>query len=108
MTFRVVDLTGTHREVGIQHGQLLSTEIVQAASFYTQYLQRTSGLSATALRTLSLEYAETIKNFREDLAEEIDSIADGAQVERWMVRVAPTLSTTIHLGVNCFYTGVHD
>eukprot|EP00921_Rhytidocystis_pertsovi_P002797 GHVQ01004734.1.p1 GENE.GHVQ01004734.1~~GHVQ01004734.1.p1 ORF type:complete len:385 (-),score=11.61 GHVQ01004734.1:1576-2730(-) len=98
MTFRVVDLTGTHREVGIQHGQLLSTEIVQAASFYTQYLQRTSGLSATALRTLSLEYAETIKNFREDLAEEIDSIADGAQVERWMVYMINCRTEFINYG----------
>ncbi|KAK4944584.1 hypothetical protein LTR10_016018 [Elasticomyces elasticus] len=78
---RIIDLKGTPREIGIQHGKQLSREIKSQIDVYSAMFEVTSKMSWDAVLELAEEFSETINSLTPDIHEEMQGIAEGAGVD---------------------------
>ncbi|KAF2492284.1 putative acyl-CoA:6-aminopenicillanic-acid-acyltransferase [Lophium mytilinum] len=78
---RKIDLSGTPREIGLKHGELLTTEIRRQIETYDAMFQQTSKLDWPAVREVAKEYRSTIERLTPDIYTEMVGIADGADLD---------------------------
>ncbi|KAI1620146.1 acyl-coenzyme A:6-aminopenicillanic acid acyl-transferase-domain-containing protein [Exophiala viscosa] len=78
---RTIDLKGTPRQIGVQHGSLLSTEIKRQIEVYSAMFEITSKMSWDAVLELAEEFSATINKLTPDIHEEMQGIAEGAGVD---------------------------
>jgi len=80
-TLRVIDLSGTPYERGVQHGKALATEIRGLVIAFEQDLRKTTGVPAGEFVQRFLQktqYAAAIRRHTPGLLDEVRGIADGA------------------------------
>ncbi|EXJ88763.1 isopenicillin-N N-acyltransferase [Capronia epimyces CBS 606.96] len=70
-----------NHQIGLQHGRLLSSEIRSQMEIYGAMFELTSKLSWPAVLDIAAEFAATIKRLTPDILDEMQGIADGAQVQ---------------------------
>ncbi|RDW75317.1 AAT-domain-containing protein [Coleophoma cylindrospora] len=76
-----INLSGSPREIGVQHGKVLSQKIRNQIAVYTDMFLSTSGLSWSSVQTLASEYGKTVSKLTPDLYEEMLGIAEGADLD---------------------------
>lgn len=78
--FRMVTLSGSHHEIGRQHGAQLGDLVHRHLATVTTRLEARSGLSREQARTKALAYRPYVERYTPELAEEIRGMADGAGI----------------------------
>lgn len=78
---RRIELAGTPREIGLEHGRQLAEEIRGQISVYEAMFKQTSKLDWAAVKDVSKDYAATIKALTPDVYTEMEGIADGAELD---------------------------
>ncbi|RAL06674.1 putative acyl-CoA:6-aminopenicillanic-acid-acyltransferase [Aspergillus homomorphus CBS 101889] len=73
-------LSGTPREIGLQHGEQLQSQIKNQLAVYGAMFQHTSKISWDAVLDLAEEFRATLAQSTPDLLAEMQGIADGAGV----------------------------
>ena len=79
---KVLHLSGTARERGVQHGTQLRSEIAAIVGLWKQDLQKSTGTDADVLIKAFLgqtDFTPAIKKWTPDLLDEVRGIADGAE-----------------------------
>lgn len=79
--FPLITLEGTPEEIGYQHGVKLKPKIEQNISFYENLFN----LEKEKVKQLSARYKEKILAFNPKYCNEIDAIAEGADVEPYWI-----------------------
>lgn len=79
---RVIDLAGSPREMGRQHGSSCADLIEQHVALVQRTLERL-GRSSTWVAERSLEYRSAVSKFAPALCDEVDGVAEGAGIPRW-------------------------
>ncbi|ESZ95114.1 hypothetical protein SBOR_4481 [Sclerotinia borealis F-4128] len=74
-------LKGTSKEIGHQHGSLLSSEIKDQIKVYESMFQSTSSLSWSEVLEIAREFQTTIQKLAPDLYDEMVGIAEGADID---------------------------
>ena len=82
LPFPVVLVDGEPRERGRQHGNLAGSQITIGLERYMERFAHYQNLSPTEVRRRAAGYAEAIREYDPDLLEEIEGIAEGADVDR--------------------------
>ncbi|KAJ7208689.1 acyl-coenzyme A:6-aminopenicillanic acid acyl-transferase-domain-containing protein [Mycena pura] len=75
-----IELTGSPREIGFQHGKQLAVQIRRQIQVYSTMFQRTSNLDWPAVRNISVVYQNTIRSLTPDIYVEMEGIAEGANL----------------------------
>lgn len=78
---RRIDLTGTPKEIGIEHGRQLSKEIRGQIGVYEAMFKKTSKLDWSAVKEVSKEYGATIKRLTPDVYTEMEGVAEGSGLD---------------------------
>ncbi|GAA5895407.1 uncharacterized protein JCM6883_001494 [Sporobolomyces salmoneus] len=91
-----LQLSGTPREIGYQHGQLAATQIQNFLALYRKYFKEQAGLEWDQVRELANEFAIHIAKDHDDLLDEMKGIAEGAGQE-WIDIVALNVRSEIGL-----------
>lgn len=79
---KVLHLSGTARERGVQHGTQLRSEIAAIVGLWKQDLRKSTGTDADVLIKAFLgqtDFTPAIKKWTPDLLDEVRGIADGAE-----------------------------
>ncbi|KAI9743466.1 MAG: hypothetical protein M1818_002778 [Claussenomyces sp. TS43310] len=76
-----VELVGTSREVGLQHGRLLKSKIRAQVDVYDAIFQRTSKLDWQGVRAIAGTYRATIERLTPEIYTEMVGIAEGAGLD---------------------------
>ncbi len=95
-------LTCHARQIGLEHGRLLSKQIRSQIAVYEAMFQRTSKLNWDGVREVAREYQATLQRLTPDLYVEMQGIAEGASLDVLDV-VALNCRSEIALGL--FYDG---
>ncbi|KAG4030452.1 hypothetical protein MFRU_012g01860 [Monilinia fructicola] len=74
-------LQGSPKEIGQQHGSLLSSEIKDQMKIYDAMFQSTSSLSWPEVLEIAREFQVTIQKLTPDIYDEMVGIAEGASVD---------------------------
>ncbi|KAF7879424.1 hypothetical protein EAF04_000620 [Stromatinia cepivora] len=74
-------LKGSPKEIGLQHGSLLSSEIKDQIKIYDAMFQSTSSLSWSQVHEIAREFQTTIQKLTPDIYDEMIGIAEGAGVD---------------------------
>lgn len=77
---RVIRLTGPPRERGLQYGADAAAEIAECVAVYTRWFDSFAGLPWERARELGGPYLQWLRADAPSLAEEMEGIADGADV----------------------------
>ncbi|KUJ22972.1 AAT-domain-containing protein [Mollisia scopiformis] len=77
----IVELSGSPREIGFEHGRRLAGKIHSQIEVYTAMFRQTSKLDWPAVRGIAEEYRQTIEKKTPDLHAEMEGIAEGASVD---------------------------
>ena len=93
----VVELSGTPRERGEQHGRALRGEIEQCLEIYRAAI----GREPAELRDRALALEEQAHDLVPDIASEIEGIAAGAGIETWWVHVLNARSELMSVADGC-------
>jgi len=72
-----VDLKGSSREIGVQHGQALRAQITSQIAFYGEMFKERCNLEWPQVLELSQEFRPTFQKLAPDLLEEMEGIAEG-------------------------------
>ncbi|KAJ7309410.1 acyl-coenzyme A:6-aminopenicillanic acid acyl-transferase-domain-containing protein [Mycena albidolilacea] len=75
-----IELTGSPREIGLEHGKQLAVQIRRQIQVYSAMFQRTSNLDWPAVRNISVAYQNTIRSLTPDIYDEMEGIAEGANL----------------------------
>ncbi|KAJ7704918.1 putative acyl-CoA:6-aminopenicillanic-acid-acyltransferase [Mycena rosella] len=75
-----IELTGSPREIGLEHGKQLAVQIRRQIQVYSAMFQRTSNLDWPAVRNISVAYQNTIRSLTPDIYVEMEGIAEGANL----------------------------
>ncbi|EXJ83496.1 isopenicillin-N N-acyltransferase [Capronia coronata CBS 617.96] len=81
MAPRKIELKGTPREIGLQHGRLLQSEIKSQMEVYGAMFELTSQMAWPEVLDVAAEFAATIKRLTPEIFDEMQGIAEGAQVQ---------------------------
>ncbi|THH29038.1 hypothetical protein EUX98_g5151 [Antrodiella citrinella] len=107
----VVSLSGTHYEIGVQHGRLLHTQIRKQLSTYRRMFMDLSGMDWPEVREVAKQYHNTIHRKANYLLDEMRGIADGMGDETTVMDiVALNARSEIALGMwhdGCTSIGWH-
>ncbi|KAJ7625758.1 acyl-coenzyme A:6-aminopenicillanic acid acyl-transferase-domain-containing protein [Roridomyces roridus] len=76
-----IALSGSPREIGLEHGKQLAVQIQRQIQVYTDMFQRTSNLDWPAVRDISIAYQKTLQSLTPEIYEEIEGIAEGAGLD---------------------------
>ncbi|ESK89404.1 putative acyl-CoA:6-aminopenicillanic-acid-acyltransferase [Moniliophthora roreri MCA 2997] len=76
-----IELSGNPREIGLEHGRKMSSQIRNQIQVYDAMFRRTSSLDWHAVRTISVEYERTIAKLTPDIYTEMKGIAEGAELD---------------------------
>ncbi len=76
--FPLVRISGDARQRGASHGEQLRERIAETREFYRDIFQ----LPEEDVRDRAGQFAEKIRSFNSDYADEIEAIADAAKIER--------------------------
>ncbi|EAW09828.1 putative acyl-CoA:6-aminopenicillanic-acid-acyltransferase [Aspergillus clavatus NRRL 1] len=76
-----LELKGTPREIGLEHGRLLQDQIKDQIKVYENMFQETSKLSWDAVRELAEEFRASLEQKLPEIYEEMQGIADGAGLD---------------------------
>ncbi len=83
--FPLIQLSGTHREIGYQHGKLLKERIQKSINFYTDVTKQLDEMGRKENEKQILEFSKKFKNIiiseNQLLSDEIEGIAQGAEVD---------------------------
>lgn len=79
--FPVIKLSGSAEEIGFEHGRLLAGRIERCWAFY----ERIIGAPRSELQRLALTFANQIRAFSADYADEIEAISAGAGLPSWQI-----------------------
>ncbi|TGO33107.1 hypothetical protein BHYA_0266g00100 [Botrytis hyacinthi] len=74
-------LKGTSKEIGFEHGSLLSAEIKDQMKIYDAMFQSTSSLTWPEVHEIAKEFQTTIQQLTPDIYDEMVGIAEGAGVD---------------------------
>lgn len=77
-TLQFIELKGSSRERGRQHGQLLKAPIERAVKFYHWFFRRHLGLEPTTLRQRAAAFIEPTQKLSPLLFDEYEGIAEGS------------------------------
>lgn len=77
---KIISLSGTHYEIGYDHGKALAGEIRRFYSLFLTKLAERDVSTGTALK-IAKKFSECIEKHAPDLLEEVRGIADGAKIE---------------------------
>ncbi|KAJ7439506.1 putative acyl-CoA:6-aminopenicillanic-acid-acyltransferase [Mycena latifolia] len=75
-----IELTGSPREIGLEHGKQLAVQIRRQIQVYSAMFQRTSNLDWPAVRDISVSYQDTIRALTPAIYAEMEGIAEGADL----------------------------
>ncbi|KAJ7037333.1 acyl-coenzyme A:6-aminopenicillanic acid acyl-transferase-domain-containing protein [Mycena alexandri] len=75
-----IELAGSPREIGLEHGKQLAVQIRRQIQVYSAMFQRTSNLDWQAVRNISVAYQNTIRFLAPDIYDEMEGIAEGANL----------------------------
>ncbi|KAJ7479347.1 acyl-coenzyme A:6-aminopenicillanic acid acyl-transferase-domain-containing protein [Mycena galericulata] len=75
-----IELRGSPREIGLEHGKQLALQIQRQIQVYSAMFQRTSNLDWQAVRDISVSYQNTIRSLTPDIYAEMEGIAEGANL----------------------------
>ncbi|THU98532.1 AAT-domain-containing protein [Dendrothele bispora CBS 962.96] len=81
MTVLTVELSGSPREIGLEHGRRLSAQIKTQIKVYDAMFKATSKLDWSAVREIAKTYATTIESLTPAIYSEILAIAEGASLD---------------------------
>ncbi|TEY71259.1 hypothetical protein BOTCAL_0097g00140 [Botryotinia calthae] len=74
-------LKGTPKEIGFEHGNILSSEIKDQMRIYDAMFQSTSSLTWPEVHEIAKEFQVTIQKLTPDIYDEMVGIAEGAGVD---------------------------
>ena len=94
--FPVITLEGTPKELGYQHGSKCKSRIEKNISFYENLFN----LEKSKIKRLSANYKEKILAFNPKYCEEIDAIAEGADVEPFWIYALNSRTEIINRSVD--------
>ncbi|KAG4437660.1 hypothetical protein IFR05_006871 [Cadophora sp. M221] len=97
-TPEIVELSGSPREIGLQHGKVLAPKIRSQIKVYEAMFAQTSNLSWTDVRSIAQDYSASIQRLTPDLHVEMAAIAEGADLDLLDV-VALNCRSEIALGL---------
>ncbi|KAI1617054.1 putative acyl-CoA:6-aminopenicillanic-acid-acyltransferase [Exophiala viscosa] len=78
---RRIELSGSPRKIGIEHGRQLSREIRSEIQLYGRMFQATTQMSWPSIQSIAREFATTIATLVPEIYAEIEGIAGGAGVD---------------------------
>ncbi|KIV79651.1 hypothetical protein PV11_07199 [Exophiala sideris] len=78
---RRIELSGSPREIGLEHGRQLSQEIRSEIQLYGRIFQATTRMSWPSVQGIAREFSTTIARLVPDIYAEIEGIAEGAGVD---------------------------
>ncbi|KAH8601285.1 acyl-coenzyme A:6-aminopenicillanic acid acyl-transferase-domain-containing protein [Bisporella sp. PMI_857] len=78
---RKIELSGSPKEIGFKHGELLASEIRSQVQVYESMFLQTSKLSWQDVRDVAREYTIAIKELTPFLHTEMEGIAEGAGLD---------------------------
>ena len=93
--FPLLDISGTAREIGLQHGKALRSRIWRCWDLYASVFANVGVDSATML-DLAETFRSSIEKFDDAYITEIDAIAEGADIEPWKIILLNARSETIN------------
>ncbi|OCL13606.1 putative acyl-CoA:6-aminopenicillanic-acid-acyltransferase [Glonium stellatum] len=76
-----IKLSGTPREIGLEHGRQLACQIRKQIEIYNTMFKETSKLDWPTVRDIANEYRVTIERLTPDIYAEIAGIANGAELD---------------------------
>jgi isopenicillin-N N-acyltransferase-like protein len=76
----VIRVSGSSYDIGYQHGQQCKEKINDSIHNFLEYMKVGANLSKTMLLDLSARYVPYTKEYAPDLMEEVQGIADGAEL----------------------------
>ncbi|GIK01687.1 hypothetical protein Aspvir_005725 [Aspergillus viridinutans] len=76
-----LELKGSPREIGLEHGRLLSQQIRDQIRVYGDMFLETSKMSWNDVRNLAVEFRESLEKKVRDIYAEMQGIAEGAGVD---------------------------
>jgi isopenicillin-N N-acyltransferase-like protein len=76
-----IEISGTRRELGRQHGEAARTQIRDSIAYYQHSFKRITGLEWTEIRRNAPRWVAPIEGYLAGIGDEIRGIAEGAGVE---------------------------
>ncbi|KAJ5386319.1 hypothetical protein N7509_008860 [Penicillium cosmopolitanum] len=92
-----LNLTGSPREIGIQHGRALYEQIRSQISIYESMFQYTSKISWSDVRDIAKEFKSPLQSLVPHIYSEMEGIAEGAELDIFDI-VALNCRSEIALG----------
>jgi len=81
LKLRQIHCSGTPYEIGLQHGKEAKQQVASTIDFYAGMFQETAKLDWEKVKGVAMTYEPTIRQRWPHYLEEIQGVADGAQVE---------------------------
>jgi len=75
-----IEISGTRRELGRQHGEAAREQIRDSIAFYRQSFQRASGLTWDEITAQAPRWAPLVEDYIPGISDELRGIAEGAGV----------------------------
>lgn len=79
-TLPTIDLSGTHREIGRQHGEAAREQIRDSIAYYRESFKRITGLEWSEIKRNAPRWVAPIESYFPGVADEIRGIGEGAGV----------------------------
>ena len=93
--FPLLDISGTAREIGLQHGRALRSRIWRCWQLYESVFANV-GVDSATMPSLARDFRASIGSFDAAYVTEIDAIAEGADIEPWKIVLLNARSETIN------------
>src|SRR5438034_4534447 len=76
-----IELSGSHREIGRQHGESARTQIRDSIAYYRESFKKITGLDWTDIKKNAPRWVAPIESYFPGITDEIHGIAEGAGVD---------------------------
>src|SRR5437868_15286930 len=76
-----IELSGTHREVGRQHGEAARMQIRDSIAYYRESFKKITGLEWTEIKKNAPRWVAPIESYFPGITDEIHGIAEGAGID---------------------------
>src|SRR5207302_10543763 len=76
-----IELSGSHREIGRQHGEAARAQIRDSIAYYRESFKKITGLEWTEIKKNAPRWVAPIESYFPGITDEIRGIAEGAGVD---------------------------
>jgi isopenicillin-N N-acyltransferase-like protein len=97
--FKKYEFTGTHREVGRQHGEALKSQILHHLDITYENAARVSNVTKERALSVAKQYEPYIRAVEPGFMEEIEGIAEGAGITKTEALLLQVRQEAVYLGL---------